>query len=52
MSDYEKAMYILTALSRITLSRAVVLLQPEDIIKKCKDSEELDFYYRKLCFKR
>lgn len=52
MNDYEKALYILTVLARIKLSREGVLLQPEDIIKKCKSSEELDFYYMKLCVKR
>lgn len=49
MNDYEKALYILTVLARIRLSREVVLLQPEDVIAKCESSEELDFYYRRLC---
>lgn len=49
MSDYEKAQQILYALMRICPSRAIVLLQPENVIKKCKSSEELDFYYSRLC---
>lgn len=49
MSDYEKAEQILYALMRIFHSRAAVLLQPETVIKKCRSSEELDFYYNKLC---
>lgn len=49
MTDHEKAQQILYALMRICPSRAVVLLQPENVIKKCRNSEEVDFYYRKLC---
>lgn len=52
MTDYEKAQHIIDALARIKISRGIVLLQPEDIIKKCKSPEELNFYYRKLCVKR
>lgn len=48
MSDYEKAQQLLYALMRIYPSRAVVLLQPEEVLEKCRDSEELDFYYREL----
>ncbi len=52
MTDYYKAQYILDVLARVNLSREVVLLQPKDIIKKCRSSDELDFYYQKLCVKR
>lgn len=49
MSDYEKAQQISYALMRIFHSRAAVLLQPEDVLKKCRSTEELNFYYAKLC---
>ncbi|MCM1530146.1 MAG: hypothetical protein NC093_09155 [Alistipes sp.] len=49
MIDYEKAQHILYVLPRKNLSRAVVLLQPETVIEKCRSSKELDFYYNKLC---
>lgn len=48
MSDYEKAQRILYALMRIYPSRSVVYLQPENVIEKCEDSAELDFWYRRL----
>lgn len=47
MSDYEKAQHILYVLMRF--SRKAVLLKPENVIAKCENSEELDFYYRRLC---
>lgn len=48
MSDYEKAKQILCVLTRIYPSRKVVMMQPEEVIQKCS-SEELNFYYRRLC---
>lgn len=49
MSDYEKAEQILYALMHIFRSSTVVRLQPEDVLKKCRSSEELNSYYAKLC---
>lgn len=49
MTDNEKAKLILYALMRIYPSRNVVLLQADDVLKKCRSSEELNFFYRKLC---
>lgn len=49
MTDNEKAEQILYALMRICPSRNVVLLQADDVLKKCRSAEELNFFYRKLC---
>lgn len=49
MSDYEKSQQILYALMRIHPSRTVVYLQPENVIEKCENSAEIDFWYRRLC---
>lgn len=48
MIDYEKAKWLLFIMTRIKPSAEVVFLQPGDILKKCRNSGELDFYYRKL----
>lgn len=40
----EKAEQILYALMRICPSRNVVLLQADEILKKCKSAEELNFF--------
>lgn len=49
MTDNEKAEQILYALMRICPSRNVMLLQADDVLKKCGSAEELNFFYRKLC---
>lgn len=49
MTDNEKAKQILYALMRICPSRNVVLLQVDDVPKKCGSAEELNFFYQKLC---
>ena len=49
MSDYEKARNVLSVLERIDNCRVVKLLTAEDIIHKCENSAELNFWYQKLC---
>lgn len=49
MCDYEKAQHILAALTRAYPAYRVVALKPEDVIVKCENSAELDFWYRRLC---
>lgn len=49
MTGNEKAEQILYALMRICPSRNVVLLQADDVLKKCKSAEELNFFYNKIC---
>lgn len=46
MTDNEKAEQILYALMRICPSRNVVLLQVDDVLKKCGSAEELNFSTR------
>lgn len=48
MTDNKKAEQILYALMRICPSRNVVLLQADDVLKKCGSAEELNFFYQKL----
>lgn len=49
MTDTEKAEQIIYTLMRICPSRNVVLLQVDDVLKKCRSAEELNFFYRKIC---
>lgn len=49
MTDTEKAEQIIYALMRICPSRNVVLLQVDDVLKKCRSAEELNFFYRMIC---
>lgn len=49
MSNYEKACSILNVLEQIDNCRVVKCLTAEDIIHKCENDAELNFWYQKLC---
>ncbi len=47
MSDYGKAVRILSVLVRY--SREAAFIPPEDVIEKCRNTNLLEIYYRRLC---
>ncbi len=47
MSDYEKAQRILSVL--VKFSRDIASISPEEIIEKCRNTNLLEIYYRRLC---
>ncbi len=47
MSDYEKALEILFVLDRI--SRDTAFISPEEVLEKCRGTNLLEIYYRRLC---
>ncbi len=47
MTDHAKAAAIADKLRNIRLD---VIVTAEDVLLKCDDATELDFYYHKLCW--